>query len=33
MSLSEESRLYGIAVDEGKLVLRFGRRLTCIRQA
>lgn len=31
--LSEESRLYGIAVDEGKLVLRFGRRLTCIRQA
>lgn len=32
-SLSEESRLYGIAVDEGKLVLRFGRRLTCIRQA
>ena len=31
--LSEESRLYGIAVDDGKLVLRFGRRLTCIRQA
>ena len=31
--LSEESRLYGIAVDEGQLVLRFGRRLTCIRQA
>lgn len=31
--LSEESRLYGIAVDEGKLVLRFGRRLTCIRHA
>ena len=32
-SLSEESRLYGIAVDEGKLLLRFGRRLTCIRKA
>ena len=31
--LSEESRLYGIAADDGKLVLRFGRRLTCIRQA
>ena len=31
--LSEESRLYGIAVDEGKLVLRFGRRLACIRQS
>ena len=29
-SLSEESRLYGIAVDDGNLVLRFGRRLTCI---
>ena len=29
--LSEESRLYGIAVDDGKLVLRFGRRLTCIQ--
>ena len=30
--LSEESRLYGIAVDAGKLVLRFGRRLACIQQ-
>ena len=31
--LSEESRLYGFAVDDGKLVLRFGRRLACIQQA
>ncbi len=28
--LSEESRLYGVAVNDGKLVLRFGRRLACI---
>lgn len=30
--LSEESRLYGLAVYDGKLVVRFGRRLACIRQ-
>ena len=30
--LSEESRLYGVAVDEGRLLLRFGRRLACIEQ-
>ena len=29
--LSEESRLYGIAVSEERLILRFGRRLACIR--
>ena len=31
--VSEETRLYGVAVNDGKLVLRFGRRLACIRQA
>ena len=30
--LSEESRLYGAAADEGRLLLRFGRRLACIEQ-
>ena len=28
--LSEESRLYGVAVSGGMLLLRFGRRLACI---
>ena len=28
--LSEESRLYGVAVSGGMLLLRFGRRLVCI---
>ena len=28
--LSEESRLYGIAVSGERLILRFGRRLACI---
>ena len=28
--LSEESRLYGIAVSEERLILRFGRRLACV---
>ena len=31
--LSAASRLYGVAVQHGKLVLRFGRRLACILQA
>ena len=31
--LSAQSRLYGVAVQSGRLVLRFGRRLACIRQA
>lgn len=31
--LSAQSRLYGVAVQNGRLVLRFGRRLACIRQA
>ncbi|MYC81441.1 MAG: PQQ-binding-like beta-propeller repeat protein [Acidobacteria bacterium] len=31
--LSAQSRLYGVAVENGRLVLRFGRRLACIRQS
>ena len=31
--LSSKSRLYGIAVEYGSLVLRFGRRLTCIQKS
>ena len=31
--LAARSRLYGVAVQKGRLVLRFGRRLTCIQQA
>ena len=31
--LPAQSRLYGVAVQNGRLVLRFGRRLACIRQA
>ena len=30
--LSAQSRLYGVAVQNGRLVLRFGRRLACIQQ-
>ena len=31
--LSAQSRLYGVAVRNGRLLLRFGRRLACIQQA
>lgn len=31
--LPAQSRLYGVAVEEGRLLLRFGRRLACIRQS
>ena len=30
--LPARSRLYGVAVQNGRLILRFGRRLACIRQ-
>ena len=31
--LSAQSRLYGVAVQNGRLLLRFGRRLACIQQS
>ncbi len=31
--LSSQSRLYGVAVQDGRLLLRFGRRIACIQQA
>lgn len=32
-SISEESRLYGVAISESALLLRYGRRLVCVREA